>query len=423
MKNPASCPRGAIARGAVVGTAAMKASAKQAQFMVAQPFRSEQGRARAAEQTDEQIAGILFNACSALRGTPLKLAQVLATEYEMLPPAYCEQFARATHDALPIDRALVRRVIKAELGDWHAHFAEFSDVPFAAASLGQVHAASSHSGQPLAVKVQYPGVADGVASDLRLVRAVLAPTRWSQLFESCVDELRARLGEELDYMREAEHTDWFRTRLSNRWLRIPEVLRAHSTRRVLVTERLSGQHLGSWLATNPSRELREHYAQLLVDIFHQSVFELQCIHADPNEGNYLFDASGQLGLLDFGCVRRLDARAIDALRRAHLLEGDDPQAMARIHLDMGMRYRADVPSDELRGFLVSWSSWLSEPYRAERFDFGASDFFERGSTLGREARRLIESCDGSFLYFGRAQQGLFRLLQILGVAVRMPRPC
>lgn len=422
MKGSSSCPRGPIARGAVIGAAAIRASVQRAQLVLAEPFRNEAERAHASEQTDEQIARILFDACSALRGTPLKLAQVLATEYELLPPAYREQFARAAHDAMPIDRALVRRIMKTELGDWQARFARFSDLPFAAASIGQVHEATSHTGQSLAVKIQYPGVADGIASDLRLVRAILAPTRWGRLFDSCTDELRERLSEELDYSLEAVHTQWFGERLRNPWLRVPGVIRDHSTRRVLVTERLSGQHLSAWLATSPTRDAREHYAQLLVDIFHQCVFDLQFIHADPNVGNYLFGANGQLGLIDFGCVRRLDDKAVDALRRAYAMEDSDPQAIARVHTDMGMRYRADLPGDELRKFLVNWSNWLSEPYRAERFDFGNTDFFERGSVLGHEVRRLIESCDGSFLYFGRAQQGLFRLLQTLAVSVRMPRP-
>jgi predicted unusual protein kinase regulating ubiquinone biosynthesis (AarF/ABC1/UbiB family) len=406
----------------VIGAAAIKVSGQQARHLVAERFRGESGRVQAAEETDEQIARTLFDACAVLRGTPLKLAQVLATEHELLPRAYREQFGRAAHDAPPIDRALVRRVIKAELGDWHTHFAQFTDVPFAAASLGQVHAATSHNGQALAVKIQYPGVADGVDSDLRLVRVVLAPTRWARLFDSCIDELRERLREELDYTLEAKHTEWFRECLANPWLRIPEVIRQHSTRHVLVTERMPGQHLTEWLASNPTREAREHYAQLLVDIFHQCIFELQCIHADPNLGNYLFGADGRLSLLDFGCVRRLDARALDALRRTYTLQESDPEAIAQLHFDMGVKYRADITGDELRDFLTQWSDWSLAPYRSESFDFGRSDFFERGSVLGRDARRLIASCDGSFLYFGRAQQGLFRLLQMLGACVRMPRP-
>jgi predicted unusual protein kinase regulating ubiquinone biosynthesis (AarF/ABC1/UbiB family) len=403
----------------VVGTAAIKASARKTGQLLAGPFRNEPDRAAAAERADEDVAKILFNACAVLRGTALKLAQVLATEYELLPPALREQFARAAHDAIPINRVVVHRIIKNELGDWRQHFREFSDVPFAAASLGQVHAATGLGGEALAVKIQYPGVAEGIHSDLSLARAVLAPTRWGTVFESCFDELRDRLDEELDYEREAEHTEWFKANVRNPLVRIPSVYREHSTRHVLVTERMPGRHLSDWLATQPSLEMRERYGQLLVDLFHECAGELNCIHADPNFGNYLFGDAGQLGVIDFGCVRRLDPAAPDTLRRVQTISCSEPDVIERMHLEMGVRYRQGTPRDRLNRFLASWSDWIFAPYRSDRFDFGDTDYFERGAALQREARELIESCDGAFLYFGRAQQGLYRMLQTLGVAVRM----
>jgi predicted unusual protein kinase regulating ubiquinone biosynthesis (AarF/ABC1/UbiB family) len=422
MKGAISSPRGRIARGAVVGTAAIKVSACKARLLLGKPFRDDRERARAAGAADEDMAKILFDACAVLRGTALKLAQVLATENEMFTPAFREQFGRAAHDAVPINRALVHRLLRAELGDWHQHFSEFCDVPFAAASLGQVHAATSRDGEVLALKLQYPGVAEGVASDISLARAVLAPTRWGSVFESCLDELRGRLSEELDYTQEAEHTTWFRERILSPWVRIPRVYDEHSTRHILVTERLPGKHLTAWLATSPSREAREHYGQLLVELFHHSVFNLRFFHADPNFGNYLFADNGQLGVIDFGCVRRLDAQAVEALRRAYSPHDASPDVIEQIHMKMGVRYRTETSRAELREFLVRWANWVWEPYRSERFDFGSREYFERGCALGRVARRLVASCDGSFLYFGRAQQGLYRLLQTLRVSVHMPIP-
>lgn len=422
MKATSVSPRGRVARSKVVGAAALKASMQKSRQWLVEPFRNEQERQLAAKQADEEIAKILFNACTVLRGTALKLAQVLATEYELVPPAYREQFARAANDAMPINRAIVQRVIKNELGDWREHFSEFSDAPFAAASLGQVHAATGLRGEPLAVKIQYPGIADGVASDLSLARAVLTPTRWGSVFESCLEELRQRLGEELDYLLEASHTIWFREHLQNPWVRVPKVYPEHSTRHVLVTERIDGHPLAAWLATHPSYQLRKHYGQLLVDLFHECVFERQFIHADPNFGNYLFSDSGQLGLIDFGCVRRLDQAAIGTLRRVYTLDDSDPQTIERTHADMGMKYRASAPRAQLDRFLTDWSTWISAPYRSDRFDFGERAYVERGAVLEREAREMVESCDGSFLYFGRAHHGLQRLLQALGVSVCMRLP-
>lgn len=421
MRSSAGAPRGRVARATVVGTAAVRASTRKAQLALGNTFRTEEERQLATDAADEDIAKIFFEACSMLRGTALKLAQVLATENELFTPAYREQFAQATHQAVPINRALLRRVIKTELGDWRDHFATFSDEPFAAASLGQVHAATGHSGEPLAVKVQYPGVAEGITSDLFLVKAALAPTRWRSVFESCADELRDRLAEELNYEQEAAHTEWFRERIHNPHVHIPAVYQAHSTDRVLVTERLEGLHLLDWLATGPTQALREHYAQLLVDLFHQSVFELHCIHGDPNFGNYLFRDDGKLGWLDFGCVRTLDSSSMNALRRFYRPQLEDPESVLRIHHEMGVRYHSDVPADEVLDFVVQWSQWISEPYRNTQFNFSRPGYMEQGAALGHKARALVESCNGAFLYFGRAQQGLYRLLQSLGACVRMPQ--
>lgn len=422
MKATSPSPRGRVARSKVVGAAALKASARKTQQWLTEPFQNEQDRLRAGEQADQEIAKILFNACTVLRGTALKLAQVLATEYELVPPAFRDQFARAANDAMPINRAIVHRIIKHELGDWREHFSAFSDVPFAAASLGQVHAATGLSGEPLAVKIQYPGVADGIASDLSLARAVLTPTRFRSVFESCLDELRERLGEELDYLLEAEHTTWFREHVKHPRVQIPRAYAEHSTRHVLVTERLVGCPLSDWLATDPPRELREHFGQLLVDLFYECVFERHYIHADPNFGNYLFSDNGQLGLIDFGCVRRLDEGAVRALRRVYTLDDDDPQTLERIHAEMGIKYWSSVSHARLNQFLSQWSKWISEPYRSHRFDFGDRAYFEHGAVLEREAREIVESCGGAFLYFGRAQHGLLRLLQTLGVSVNMRFP-
>lgn len=422
MKATSPSPRGRVARSKVVGAAALKASARKTQQWLTEPFQNEQDRLRAAEQADQEIARILFNACTVLRGTALKLAQVLATEYELVPAAFREQFARAANDAIPINRAIVHRIIKNELGDWREHFSAFSDAPFAAASLGQVHAATGLRGEPLAVKIQYPGVADGIASDLSLARAVLSPTRFRNVFESCLDELRERLGEELDYLLEAEHTTWFREHVQHPCVQIPRAYAEHSTRHVLVTERLVGSPLSDWLASEPPRELREHYGQLLVDLFHECVFERHFIHADPNFGNYLFSDGGQLGLIDFGCVRRLDEGAVRALRRVYTLDDNDPQTIERIHAEMGVKYRSSTSRAQLSRFLTDWSKWISEPYRSGQFNFGDRAYIDRGAVLERDAREVVESCDGAFLFLGRAQHGLQRLLQTLGVSVSMRFP-
>jgi predicted unusual protein kinase regulating ubiquinone biosynthesis (AarF/ABC1/UbiB family) len=371
------------------------------------------------------VAKVLFDACSTLRGTPLKLAQFLATEQEFLSEAYRERFSLASHRVEPINRALVGKILRVELGEPNARFRHFEDVPFAAASLGQVHAATALNGDALAVKLQYPGISDGVTSDLRLVKAMLGPTSLGPLFEACLGELRERLTEELDYRCEAANTAWFSEHLRLPDVIVPRVYPEYTTKHVIATELLAGLHATEYVATHPSQQARNHYGQLLTDLFHHSVFDLRFLHADPNFGNYLFTDDGKLGLIDFGCVRRLDPQFIEALRRLFTEQALDGETVEQLHTTLGVQYRADVSKSELHDFLLRWGQWLLEPHRSEVFDYAQNrEYFERGFAMGNEARRFLGHYQGAFLYFGRAHHGLQRLLQTLGatVRVRIPNP-
>jgi len=423
MSHSSAVPRSGFVRGSILGVAVARASARKAGQVLAVPFRRKLGRARDKQETDERVAKLLFDACSTLRGAPLKLAQVLATEDELLPSAYREQFSLASHRVEPINRALVGKILRVELGDSRTRFRAFEDIPFAAASLGQVHAATALNGDALAVKLQYPGVGDGVEADLRLVKAVLGPTQLGPAFEACLGELRERLLEELDYRCEAENTLWFREHVRMAGVVVPRVYAEYTTKHLIATERLTGRHALEYMANQPCQQERNRYGQLLVDLFHHSVFDLQCIHADPNFGNYLFREDGSLGLIDFGCVRRLDAQFVEGLRCFFTQEDYDGETIEQLHRSLGVVYRTDVPKKGLRDFLVRWTQWLRVPYLSETFDYAHQrEYFAEGFALGNESRRYVGRAAGAYLYFGRSHHGLQRLLQTLGATVRLRIP-
>jgi predicted unusual protein kinase regulating ubiquinone biosynthesis (AarF/ABC1/UbiB family) len=415
-------PRGRFVRGSILGTAVARATVKKAGNALTQPFLSTKRREQVRQKTEEDVAKLLFDACATLRGTPLKLLQLLATERELLPEPYREQFSRSSHQVDPINRALVRRLLTLELGDLKACFGQFDDRPFAAASLGQVHAATTLSGAPLAVKIQYPGIDFGVDADLKLVKALLSPTPWGPIFESCLGELRERLGEELDYRCEAQQTEWFNKHLRLKQVTSPRVFHEFTTKRVISTERLAGLHLQEYVAMAPSQSARNHFGQLLVDLFAHSIFELNQIHADPNFGNYLFRSDGTLGLIDFGCIRNLDASFVRTLRQLFTLKSFDGDALEELHRNLGVRYHEHLPRSTLRSFLLRWGQWVIEPHLTPCFDYSSrnEEYFRRGFELGREARGYISHTDGPFLYFGRAHHGLQRMLQTLGATVTHP---
>jgi predicted unusual protein kinase regulating ubiquinone biosynthesis (AarF/ABC1/UbiB family) len=373
------------------------------------------------EANDQAVARIVFQALCTLRGTALKAAQLIAMEMQMIPEAYRRELAKASSQVPPMNRALTYQILKRELGPPEKVFQHFDLSPFAAASLGQVHEATTFDGRRLAVKVQYPGMAEGVKADVDMLKRVLAQTRYRRIFHTCFDEITCKVLEELDYKLEAQQTMAFRKCCTIKDIVIPNVATEFTTANVLSLERLDGLHLDAWLATHPSQAKRDHFGQLLVDFFHHGILNGGAIHADPHPGNYLFCADGRLGVIDFGCVKRLEPHLIQIIQRlntpsVHL----DLCEQETLHRCMGIHYRAHTDEPSFARFFTTWVKWLSEPYQQEVFDFGANhNYFQRGAGFAKTLYGYIDHYDGSFLYYGRAEHGLMRLLERLGARVRM----
>ncbi|MCP4675281.1 MAG: AarF/ABC1/UbiB kinase family protein [Deltaproteobacteria bacterium] len=421
MNSHKDIPRGKLRRGGIVGFTAAKAGMKKAGYYAKRPFLSSEANARAGRLNDEEIAKTIFDALSVLRGTALKAAQLISMEMETIPEAYRNELAKAANQVPPINKALIRKIIKTGLGKPEEVFARFKGEPFAAASLGQVHEALSHDGDELAVKVQYPGIADGVKSDIDMLKALLRPTKYFEIFASCFDEIHRKVSEELDYQKEAQNTEWFYENLAFDNVIVPKVHRDLSTTTILTISMISGLHLDEWLATGPSKEERDNYGQLLVDLFNHTLHEKCVIHADPNLGNYLFRDDGKLGLIDFGCIKRVGkdfAHNFTLVTEAYLR--GDLETVRQLHRNLGILYKQRGNEEEFMAFYDSWLNWLTKPFRQEYFDFSNSDdYFNNGIRYAKELYHYMDRYDGMFVYFGRAEHGLLRILQRLGARVRM----
>jgi predicted unusual protein kinase regulating ubiquinone biosynthesis (AarF/ABC1/UbiB family) len=425
VNDAANIPRSKLARGAVVGATAARVGAAKAAHLGTRPFISKQRRHEADAKSDEEIARIIFNALCVLRGTALKAAQLVAMEIDWLPEAYQKELAKSSSQVSPMNRALIRKTVRGELGPPEKLFDCFSLTPFAAASLGQVHGAKSKEGRDLAVKIQYPGMAEGVKADIDLLKGVLTPTKYKRVFKECFGEIQRKVSEELDYRTEATRTGYFKEVTTKEHFALPDVLDELSTERVLTTERIAGLHLGQWLETNPSKAERNHFGQLLVDFFNHATFKLRRIHADPNPGNFLFREDGRLGIIDFGCTAELEPPFVEALEKL-LRTGDNIEADVeeQAHKVMGIHYRHASDSEEFASFMKGWVKWLGEPYAEEGYDFGENaDYFKRGLAYSNQFGRYIDHYDSGFIYYGRTLHGLLRLLQRLGARVNMTPDC
>lgn len=295
------------------GKTVVRVGGKMLSYWAKKPFLSESARQSARDDLNRKTADILFKAMSLLKGTALKVAQQLSLETDVFPDAVRKELEKSYHQVPPINRALVRKLIHTGLGDTPENlFLSFDDRAFAAASLGQVHHAISRSGEILAVKIQYPGIAATIENDISIVRSLLRPLSDYNLLKPAIDEIQARLMEEIDYQREAENIRFFRSRLNLADITIPDVHEATSHDTVISTSFFKGLPLDLWLKKSPPKEARNRVAQTLQNLFTQCLYKLGCIHADPNPGNFLIADDLTVGLVDFGCIKHLSHEFTDS---------------------------------------------------------------------------------------------------------------
>ena len=268
------------------------------------------GRLFGTDIADRGNALALTQALGGLKGPLMKVAQLMATIPDALPPEYAAELSTLQSNAPPMGAAFVKRRMMAELGtDWRSRFSEFDLHPTAAASLGQVHRAKTADGQSLAVKLQYPDMASAVEADLSQLDWLFGLHRQ---FDSSVDtreiakEISARIREELDYTREAKHAALYNAILSGEPLvRVPTIDSSLSTGRLLSMQWLEGKPLLSFKQSDTAT--RNRLATAMFKAWWLPFSRHGVIHGDPHLGNYtVFEESGEaagINLLDYGCIR------------------------------------------------------------------------------------------------------------------------
>ena len=426
-------PTGKLARGAVGTLAMARVGVARLGRQTRKLTRSGAGQAQAQRQFEEELGRILFGALNQLKGTALKLSQLLSAHADFLPEAVRTELAKGGYQVTPLNRALVHKVFRGEFGQAPEQlFAHFEGKAFAAASLGQVHHARLADGTAVAVKVQYPGISASIRSDLAMLRAMLytfggdlLPRR--ALVEQVMDEIASKLAEELDYEHEAGQLAWFRQHVHMSGITIPAAIATHSSRRVLTMQCLDGLHLDQWLATHPGQQDRDHFGQLLFDWFCYSFFELGRLNADPHPGNFLLMPSGELGLLDFGCTRAVAPEFRDTLARgwsAALRAGSAASCpeLRRTYVELQLiadDVSQEVFDRELMPAVAPILAWQLEPFRHPRCDFGARLPVPRADPASaRVLASFARAMHPDLPYFDRAYFGVMQLLKTLRANVR-----
>ncbi|MCS2610151.1 ABC1 kinase family protein [Halomonas dongshanensis] len=289
----------------------------------------------------------LFAGLSELKGPAMKLAQIMSQWDDVLPPELSEELARLQRQAEPMPWPRIRDALVLQYGDIAAHFSTIDEQPFASASMGQVHKAVTLAGETVVLKVQYPGLAEVLESDLKQVKRIMWLGRWLKIsqarLESLFDELADGLRAELDYSAEAEALLRYRARYADdARLVFPEPVLELSGEHVLAMRYIGGTPLRALESADDAT--RQAIAQALADWITQELFTFGELHADPHAGNFAADAEGRLVVYDLGAVIPVPQARLDAL--LHLLDATlakDPLAMDEAMLELGGRQGQGAP--------------------------------------------------------------------------------
>ena len=386
-------PVGAFRRLRVLGTLQAEIGAAYLFHWLRGWFKDADDQKKHLAETHWRTALRVLDGMSFMRGAMIKAGQMLANFPDIVPREFVETFERLHFDAPPMHFSLLKEMVHNELGeDADERFASFDKRAFAAASLGQVHRARLKTGQDVAVKIQYPGIARTIRQDIHNLFFYMLPARLSRDWENQkqqFEDLRIRLERETDYTQEAAMQE--RTRALFReddGIVVPRVYREHSTERVLTMDYLHGRTLDEFVAANPPQEERNEFGRMILRAWYRMLYGGRLFYADIHPGNFLFLDDGRLGLIDFGLVLELDEelwqhfRTIDRPMTTGNRE-DRIAAMKEWHLiDDEQRYAEGLRLSEQ---LCDWF-WRCR-YCGGEFDFGDEADFRRGVNLMIEIGR------------------------------------
>jgi predicted unusual protein kinase regulating ubiquinone biosynthesis (AarF/ABC1/UbiB family) len=392
-------PVGRLHRGWILGSTQARVAAGYLAAFVRGGFTDAEGRERLRNEAHLLAALRLLGSMAYLRGAVAKVGQALANWPTLTPPAFAEALAALQFEAPPMHYSLLRETLRGELGGDPAEvFAEFDTRPFAAASLGQVHRARLKSGEEVAVKVQYPGIARTIRADFDNLMALLLPMRlthdWDNLREQLHD-IVAMLEQETDYALEARHQELARAALAPlRDVVVPRVHTRFSTGRVLVSDLLRGQHLPDFLASAPTPAQRDERGRQIMSVGFRLYYGARLVYTDPHPGNFLFLPDGRLGVVDFGSCRVLEGEDLQFTQLMERAFAGDEQAW-----EQGLRLGTRLPegaslTEEHRRLVREFTEWFWEPLRHEGpFDLGSEGYFPRGVALWSQflRKRLTRS--------------------------------
>ncbi|MGY5354317.1 ABC1 kinase family protein [Wenyingzhuangia sp. IMCC45467] len=377
----------------------------------------------AKNKLDESNATDIYDSLKDLKGSALKVAQMLSMEKSMLPKAYVEKFSLSQFSVPPLSSALVLKTFRKYFGKNPSELYDTFDLNSVnAASIGQVHKASLNN-QPLAVKIQYPGVAQSISSDLALVKpiAIRMFNIKGEGSDKYFKEVEDKLIEETNYILEVTQSVEIANACKHiSHLKFPKYYPELSTDRIITMDWMTGVHLSEFDINNADEHIRTQLGQALWDFYMYQIHILKKVHADPHPGNFLISENKELIALDFGCMKSIPNDfyvPYFELANPEIIN-DDTLFKEKLY-ELEILISEDGPT-EIAFFTELFKQLLSlftQPFHSETFDFSDSVFFGQIAELGERFNKdpRIKEMNGNrgskhFIYINRTFFGLYNLM-------------
>ncbi|WP_439129701.1 ABC1 kinase family protein [Polaribacter sp.] len=421
MKTLDSIPTSKMQRASKLVTTGAKIGVNYLKYYGDKITKTEE---EAKARLNENNAGDIYDSLKQLKGSALKVAQMLSMEKNILPQAYVEKFSLSQFSVPPLSPALVTKTFKKYFGkNPNEIYDKFNSVSVNAASIGQVHKAEK-DGKTLAVKIQYPGVSDSIASDLSLVKpiAIKMFNIKGKDSDKYFKEVENKLAEETNYVLEVEQSQAIVEackHIPN--LKFPNYYPEISSDRIITMDWMDGVHLSEF--TTENQETRNKLGQALWDFYMFQIHKLKKVHADPHPGNFLISPENELIVIDFGCMKTIPNEFyVPYFELANEESLKDPVFFEKKLFELEILREDDSP-EELAFFSNIFHELLSlftQPFNNEVFDFSNEKFFGRISELGTKYAKSTElkNMNGNrgskhFIYINRTFFGLYNLMHDL----------
>lgn len=425
MKTLETIPTGKLERTSSLLKAGAKVGVNYIKYY-GNKITKDKNEDEARKTLNEDNAADIYDSLKELKGSALKVAQMLSMEKNILPQAYVDKFSLSQFSVPPLSGALVKKTFRKYLGkNPEDIFDEFTTESVNAASIGQVHKAKKH-GKHFAVKIQYPGVRESISSDLKMVKPIAMKmfNIKKEGSESYFEEVENKLFEETNYTLELKRSQEISENCSHLPnLGFPEYYPAFSCERIITMDWMNGKHFSEFTKQSNIQKDMNKIGQTLWDFYMYQMHILKKVHADPHPGNFLISEDKRLLVIDFGCIKEIPndfyKPYFELAKRENL---DNPETF-RSKLYQLEILRVDDSPEEQTFFSKLFYELLelfTRPFNTEIFDFSDETFFQEIADLGQRYAKLsdmkgMNTNRGSkhFIYLNRTFFGLYNMMHDL----------